>query len=65
LISHYLDDVWLETTVFSYSRSLPKPDKIVSQIKSGLTEVYCNCFDRKKGLGQGYQTTACGPYVAH
>ena len=40
-ISQYLDDVKLETTIFDYSGSSPKPGKIVGQIESGLTEVYC------------------------
>jgi len=42
-ISQYLDDVKVETTVFGYPGSSPKPVKIVGQIKSGFTEVSCIC----------------------
>jgi len=34
----------LETTIFGYSGSSPKPDKIVGPIESGLTEIYCNKY---------------------
>jgi len=40
-LSQFLDDVRLKTTIFGSSGSSPKPDKIVGQIESGLTEVYC------------------------
>jgi len=32
----------LETTIFGSSGSSPKPDKIVGEIESGSTEVYCD-----------------------
>jgi len=41
-ISQYRNDVRIATTIFSLSGSSPKPDKIVGQIESGLSEVYCN-----------------------
>jgi len=40
-ISEYLVDVRPETTIFGYSESLPKPDRIVGLLESRLTEVYC------------------------
>jgi len=40
-ILQYLHDVRLEITTFGLSRSSPKRDKIVGQIESRLTEVYC------------------------
>jgi len=40
-MSPCLDDVRLETTIFGKSGSSPTPDKIVGQIESGLTEIYC------------------------
>ena len=41
----YLDNVRLEATIFGQSGSSPKPDKIVGQIESGLTEVYCTSLE--------------------